>query len=94
MSGDVTQPPDAARSGIGAWGRRHDLLGVARCYRSGPFVRHPAVQHYRTRHVHIRTRPALSLNMNGELVEHTPAHFAVAAGALRGLVPHASPTAA
>ena len=41
-----------------------------------------------------RTRPALSLNMNGELVEHTPARFAVAAGALRGLVPHASPTAA
>ena len=77
-----------------AWGRWHDLLGVARCFRSGHFVRHPAVQHYRTRHVHITTRPALPLNVDGELVAHTPEHFAVAPGALRVLVPHASPTTA
>jgi diacylglycerol kinase family enzyme len=36
----------------------------------------------------------LSLNMDGELVEQTPAHFAVAPGALRVLVPHTSPAAA
>jgi diacylglycerol kinase (ATP) len=53
-----------------------------------------SVHHYRTAHVYIATRPLLPINMDGELVDRTPTHVAVAPGALRVLVPHASPAAA
>jgi diacylglycerol kinase (ATP) len=77
-----------------AWGPWHDLLGVARCFRSGHFVRHPAARHYRTRQVHITTRPTLPVNVDGELAKHMPEHFAVAPGALHVFVPRTSSAAA
>ena len=75
------------------WSSWRDLLGVARSFKSGAFVHRPGVHHYRTAHVHIATQPLLSINMDGELVGRTPTHFAVAPGALRVLVPHASTAA-
>jgi diacylglycerol kinase (ATP) len=76
------------------WGSWWVLLGVARSFKSGVFVYWSGVHHYRTAHVHIATRPPLPINMDGDLVGRTPLHFAVAPGALRVLVPHASPAAA
>lgn len=73
--------------------RRRDLLGIARQFRSGAFVHRADVTHVTTTRVVLETAPAEPLNIDGEVVAHTPQEFAIARNALRVLVP-ASSTAA
>ena len=74
-------------------GRRRDLVGVARYLRSGDFVKNESVDHFRTRRIHLTTEPALAVNVDGELVAHTPQEFSVAENALRVFVPEGSTAA-
>lgn len=71
-------------------GRHRDLVGVARYLKSGDFVSNGSVNHYRTSRVHLETEPDLPVNVDGELVAHTPLTFSVAPNALKVLVPHSS----
>lgn len=74
-------------------GRKRDLLGIARYLRSGDFVKSEGVDLFRTPRVKIETEPELPINVDGELVAHTPESFSVAPNALRVLVPQASTAA-
>jgi YegS/Rv2252/BmrU family lipid kinase len=74
-------------------GRKRDLVGVARYLRSGDFVKSEGVDHFRTRRIRLETEPELSINVDGELVAHTPQDFSVAPNALRVVVPKTSTTA-
>ena len=74
-------------------GRRRDLLGVVRYLKSGDFVKSEGVDHFRTQRVRLETEPELPVNVDGELVAHTPEQFSVASNALRVLVPETSTAA-
>ena len=74
-------------------GRRRDLVGVARYLRSGDFVKNESVDHFRTRRILLTAEPALAVNVDGELVAHTPQEFSVAENALRVFVPEGSTAA-
>ena len=74
-------------------GRTRDLFGIARYLRSGDFVKSESVDHFRTSRVVLETEPDLPVNIDGELVAHTPQEFSVAANALRVIVPEGSTTA-
>ena len=74
-------------------GRTRDLFGVARYLRSGDFVKSESVDHFRTSRVVLETEPLLPINIDGELVAHTPEEFSVAPNALRVLVPEGSTAA-
>jgi diacylglycerol kinase (ATP) len=74
-------------------GRRRDLVGVARYLKSGDFIRSESVDHYRTARVLLETEPQLPLNIDGEVVAHTPQEFSVAQNALHVLVPQKSTAA-
>jgi diacylglycerol kinase family enzyme len=68
-------------------GKGLDLARVVRGLRSGEFVENPCVRYWRTSRVRIETDPALSINLDGELVSRTPKLFSVAPEALKVLVP-------
>lgn len=68
-------------------GRRRDLLGVARGFRSGNFTREENVTHVRTQRLVLETEPALSVNIDGEIVAQTPQEFRVVGNALRVVIP-------
>ena len=74
-------------------GRTRDLFGVARYLRSGDFVKSESVDHFRTSRVVLETEPDLPVNIDGELVAHTPEEFSVAPNALRVIVPEGSTAA-
>ena len=74
-------------------GRHRDLIGVARYLKSGDFIRSEGVSHYRTGRVRLETDPELAVNIDGEVVTHTPQNFSVAHNALKVLVPPDSTTA-
>ena len=71
-------------------GRLLDLARVARELRSGKFIEKDGVHYWRTRRVQLITEPSLSVNIDGELVAHTPKLFSVAPKALRMVVPRAN----
>lgn len=73
--------------------RRRDLLGVARQFRSGAFVHRADVTHVTTTRVVLETDPVEPLNIDGEVVAHTPQEFAIARNCLKVIVP-ANSTAA
>ncbi|WP_031334656.1 lipid kinase [Saccharopolyspora erythraea] len=62
-----------------------DLLAVARNLRTGGGGSH--VEHFRTTRVELETAPDLPVNVDGELVAHTPQRFRVARDALHVVVP-------
>lgn len=74
-------------------GRHRDLFGVARYLKSGDFVKSECVDHFSTRRVCLETEPELAINIDGELVAHTPEEFRVAPNALRVIVPQTSTAA-
>lgn len=71
-------------------GRHRDIFGIARYLRSGRFIESERVTHYLTSEIRIETEPELPVNVDGELVAHTPESFSVSHNALRVLVPQAS----
>ena len=74
-------------------GRPRDLFGIARYLRSGDFVNSESVDHFRTSRVILETRPEHPVNVDGEIVTHTPEEFSVAPNALRIIVPEGSEAA-
>lgn len=74
-------------------GRSRDLVGVARYLRSGDFVKSECVDHFHTERVRLETEPDLPINVDGELVAHTPEDFSVAPNALHVIVPQSSTAA-
>ena len=74
-------------------GRSRDLLGVARYIRSGDFINVEGVHHFRTSRVRLETEPEIQINIDGEVVTHTPQDFSVARNALDVLVPQDSSAA-
>lgn len=74
-------------------GRTRDLFGIARYLRSGDFVKSESVDHFRTSRVVLETEPDLPVNVDGELVAHTPEEFSVDPNALRIIVPEGSTAA-
>ena len=74
-------------------GRPRTLVGVARYLKSGDFIQVEGVHHYRTERVRLETDPALSVNIDGEVVTQTPQDFSVDHNALNVLVPSESDAA-
>lgn len=74
-------------------GRHRDLLGVARYLKSGDFISHGSVSHYRTSQVYLETEPEMPINVDGELVARTPLKFSISPNALKVLVPQDSQVA-
>lgn len=74
-------------------GRHRDLLGVARYMKSGDFIRNESVHQYRTQAVTLEAVPTRPINVDGELVAHTPTTFTVARNALKVIVPQTSTSA-
>ena len=68
-------------------GRLLDLARVASGLRSGRFIEDEGVHYWRTRRVQLITDPSLPVNIDGELVAHTPKLFSVAPNALRMIGP-------
>jgi diacylglycerol kinase (ATP) len=71
-------------------GRHRDLIGVARYFKSGDFIREESVSHFETTRVRLETEPDLQINVDGELVASTPQTFSIARNALNVLVPQGS----
>ena len=69
------------------------LLGLARSFRSGRFVRRRHVHYVRTTAVRIETDRSLAVNADGELVGRTPVQVCLARNALQVLVPWPSTAA-
>jgi len=74
-------------------GRHRDLIGAARYLKSGDFIKTDGVHHFRTSRVKLETSPELPVNIDGEVVTHTPQDFSVAHNALEVLVPQDSTAA-
>ena len=74
-------------------GRHRDLIGAARYLKSGDFIKTDGVHHFRTSRVRLETGPELPVNIDGEVVTHTPQDFSVAHNALDVLVPQESAAA-
>jgi diacylglycerol kinase (ATP) len=74
-------------------GRHRDLIGAARYLKSGDFIKTDGVHHFRTSRVRLETGPELPVNIDGEVVTHTPQDFSVAHNALDVLVPQESDAA-
>src|SRR5699024_10930375 len=74
-------------------GRRRDLFGVARYFRSGDFIRQDNVTHITTKRVVLAGAPPMPLNVDGEIVAHTPQEFTMARNGLRVIVPEDSTAA-
>ena len=74
-------------------GRSRDLFGVARYIKSGDFINVEGVHHFTTSRVRLETDPELQVNIDGEVVTHTPQDFSVARNALDVLVPQESSAA-
>jgi diacylglycerol kinase (ATP) len=74
-------------------GRSRDLFGVARYLKSGDFINVEGVHHFRTPRVRLETDPGQQVNIDGEVVTHTPQDFSVARNALDVLVPQESSAA-
>jgi diacylglycerol kinase (ATP) len=71
-------------------GRHRDLIGAARYLKSGDFIKTEGVHHFRTSRVKLETAPELPINIDGEVVTHTPQDFSVAHNALDIVVPQES----
>jgi YegS/Rv2252/BmrU family lipid kinase len=71
-------------------GRHRDLIGAARYLKSGDFIKTDGVHIFKTSRVRLETEPELPVNIDGEVVTHTPQDFSVANNALDVLVPQAS----
>lgn len=74
-------------------GRRRDLIGVARYFKSGDFIRQENVRHLTTQRVVLETDQPQPVNVDGEIVAHTPQEFRIRRNALRVLVPEDSSAA-
>ena len=74
-------------------GRRRDLIGMVRYLKSGDFVRKEGIYYYGTSKVRLETDPQQPVNVDGELVAHTPQLFSLAPNALKVLVPEVSAAA-
>ena len=74
-------------------GRHRDLIGAARYLKSGDFIKTDGVHHFRTSRVKLETDPELPVNIDGEVVTHTPQDFSVAHNALEVMVPQYSTAA-
>jgi diacylglycerol kinase (ATP) len=74
-------------------GRSRDLFGLARYIKSGDFINVEGVHHFRTSRVRLETDPELQVNIDGEVVTHTPQDFSVARNALDVMVPQDSSVA-
>ena len=74
-------------------GRHRDLFGIARYLKSGDFIQSGNVTHHRTTKVVLETEPDMPVNIDGEIVAHTPQTFGVARNALKVLVPQTSDAA-
>jgi diacylglycerol kinase (ATP) len=74
-------------------GRSRDLFGLARYIKSGDFINVEGVHHFRTSRVRLETDPELQVNIDGEVVTHTPQDFSVARNALNVMVPQDSSVA-
>ena len=70
--------------------RHRDLIGTVRYLKSGDFIVGKAINHYRTSRVVLQTEPELAVNVDGELVAHTPQSFSLEPNALKVLVPQDS----
>lgn len=73
--------------------RHRDLIGTVRYLKSGDFITSKTVKHYRTSQVVLETDPELAVNVDGELVAHTPQSFSLSPNALKVLVPQESSSA-
>ncbi|MGB3635204.1 MAG: lipid kinase [Rubrobacteraceae bacterium] len=73
--------------------RHRDLVGTVRYLKSGDFITSKGVNHYRTSRVVLETEPELAVNVDGELVAHTPQSFSLAPNALKVIVPQESSAA-
>ncbi|MGB3633621.1 MAG: lipid kinase [Rubrobacteraceae bacterium] len=73
--------------------RHRDLIGTVRYLRSGDFITSKTVKHYRTSQVVLEAEPELAVNVDGELVAHTPQSFSLAPNALKVIVPQNSSAA-
>ena len=71
-------------------GRHRDLIGVARYLKSGDFISNGSVDYYRTRRVVLETDPELPVDVDGELLAHTPLELSVVPNTLKVLVPRHS----
>ena len=74
-------------------GRHRDLFGIARYLKSGDFIQSANVTHHRTTKVVLETEPDMPVNIDGEIVAHTPQTFGIARNALKVLVPQTSDAA-
>lgn len=74
-------------------GRHRDLFGIARYLKSGDFIQSANVSHHQTSRAILETDPNLPVNIDGEIVAHTPQNFTVARNALKVLVPQSSEAA-
>jgi diacylglycerol kinase (ATP) len=73
--------------------RHRSLLGTARYFKSGDFVRADHVTHLTTRSVRLETDPVQRINIDGEVVARTPEDFTIARNALHVMVPQGSSAA-
>ena len=70
-----------------AWSGWRDLVRLAWSFKSGDFVYRKNVHYYQTTSVRIETEQPLPTNVDGEVVDQTPVHFALARDALKVIVP-------
>ncbi|WP_181188421.1 diacylglycerol/lipid kinase family protein [Actinopolyspora mortivallis] len=68
-------------------GTLRELLTVARNFRSTRLLDTDQAEHIRTRRVRVETARSMPINIDGELVDHTPQEISVARNALHVAVP-------
>jgi diacylglycerol kinase (ATP) len=84
------QPPDLSVGDVPAATRLTDLWALFRVgvlLGRGRHLEHPAVEHFRAREVTLSTEPPQEVDVDGELLGHTPVRFGVRPAQLRVLVP-------
>ncbi|RCW47004.1 YegS/Rv2252/BmrU family lipid kinase [Halopolyspora algeriensis] len=68
-------------------GGYRELVTVARGFRNGNLLNTDQADFFRTRRVRVETTPKMPVNIDGELVAHTPQDLSVARNALHVIVP-------
>lgn len=68
-------------------GKMRELIPVFRNLKTGDLPETDRLIHIRTQRVDITTEPKLAINVDGELVAHTPQRFSIAPDALHIVVP-------
>ncbi|MGH3329563.1 MAG: lipid kinase [Streptomycetales bacterium] len=74
-------------------GRFRDLVDIARRIRSGDLLGAAGAHQFRTTRIHLETDPVMPVNVDGELVAHTPQMFSLARNALHVITPQGSSAA-